>query len=213
MNCCGKKTKEKKRGFLTGILYGLAPHSFCIAFVVFTVLGTAAATAFLKPFLMSRYFFHILIGLSFVFVTISAIIYLKKNGILSFPGIKRKKGYLLTLYGTTIGINLLLFMVIFPTMTNIDSETGVITALLSTFQKSENAEARRGSGFLNIKVDIPCSGHASLISGELKEIGGVKNVRYRFPNFFDVDYDSEETNQEEILSLEVFDVYRAEVVF
>jgi len=162
---------------------------------------------------MSRYFFHILIGLSFVFVTISAMIYLKKNGVLSFSGIKRKKGYLSTLYGTTIGINLLLFMVIFPIMTNINSGTSLSFALSNTFQEQANTQTAEGKGFLSIKVDIPCSGHAPLITGELKNIKGVENVGYRFPNFFGINYDSEETNQEEILSLKVFDVYPAEVIF
>ncbi len=94
MNCCEKpKETKKEKGVLKGILYGLAPHTFCIAFIVFTVLGATTATALLKPLLLNPYFFYILIGLSFIFATISAIFYLKRNGILSFPGIKKKWRY------------------------------------------------------------------------------------------------------------------------
>jgi len=121
MNCCEKpKETKKEKGFLKGILYGLAPHTFCIAFIIFTILGTTAATAFLKPLLLNRYFFYILIALSFCFATASAAIYLKRNKILSFRGIKRKWGYLSMLYGTTIFVNLLLFMVIFPQVANLN---------------------------------------------------------------------------------------------
>lgn len=213
MNCCDKKIEKRKKGFWTGIFYGLIPHTFCIGFIVFTVLGVTIATAFLRPFLMNRYFFHILIGLSFVFATVSAIIYLKKNVVLSFSGIKRAKKYLAILYGTTISINLLLFLVIFPIMTNINSGTDIKTALLNTFQWQGNVGVKQGPGFLSIKVDIPCSGHAPLIVGGLRGINGVENIEYRFPNFFDIDYDFEQTNQEEILSLEIFNIYQATVIY
>lgn len=47
----------KSKGFLLGILYGLAPHVFCILFIVFATLGTTTATTFLKPSLLNPYFF------------------------------------------------------------------------------------------------------------------------------------------------------------
>src|SRR4030043_501884 len=123
-NCCEKDAPVKeKRGFLSGIAYGLVPHTFCILFVVFSVLGVTTATAFLKPFLLNPYFFYILIAISFVFATIAAMIYLKKSAILSFEGVKKKRKYLLILYGTTISINLLLFMVIFPITANLNFGT------------------------------------------------------------------------------------------
>ena len=129
MNCCNKK-EEKKKGILAGILYGLVPHTFCIAFIIFTIFGATAAMTLLKPLLLNSYFFYILIIFSFVFATISAIIYLQRNGILSIQGIKRKWKYLSILYGTTIFINLLLFLVIFPYVANLDLNRVQPAALL-----------------------------------------------------------------------------------
>jgi len=213
MNCCGQKEEKtgvkRNRGFLAGILYGLAPHTFCIAFIVFTVLGVTAATTFLRPFLMNRYFFHILVGLSIVFATISAVIYLEKNDILSPSGIKRKKGYLLTLYGVTVGINLLLFMVIFPIAANLDSGIPLTAAISATFGRGEELTLSESTSLVTLQVNIPCPGHAPLIIGELRTISGVEAVRFKFPNLFDVSYNSEKTSKEQMLSLEVFNTYKA----
>ena len=107
MDCCTNKTEERKGGFLKGLGYGLMPHIFCIAFVVFTVLGSTVATTLLRPLMLNSYFFYLLIALSFAFATISAIIYLKRDGTLSFMGMKRKWKYLTILYGTTVSVNLL----------------------------------------------------------------------------------------------------------
>jgi len=189
-----------KKGFLKGILYGLAPHTFCIAFIIFTILGVTTATALLKPLLLNRYFFYILIGLSIVFATISAIIYLKKQGILSFSGIKRKWKYLSILYGTTIFVNLLFFMVIFPKVANLN-----LNPTPAIVEKTNLSS-------ITLKVDIPCSGHAPLITSELKKIEGIEEVKFSFPNLFDVKYDSSKASKKEILSLEIFNTYKAEVI-
>jgi copper chaperone CopZ len=200
-NCCEKTdSKSEKKGFISGILYGLIPHTFCIAFIILTVLGTTTATAFLKPFLINRYFFYILIGLSIFFATISAIIYLKKNAILSFQGIKRKWKYLSILYGTTIFVNLLFFMVIFPYLANLNRvqpSTFIGVTPLSS---------------ITLKIDIPCPGHASLIIDELKKIEGVEGVKFSFPNLFDVKYDPSKTSKEKLLSLGVFNTYKATLI-
>ena len=194
MDCCEKENKESK-GFLSGILYGLIPHTGCIAFIIFTIVGVTTATAFLKPLLLNAYFFYILILVSFLFATLSAGIYLKKRGLLSFDGIKKKWKYLSILYGTSISINLVLFLLIFPIAANMTIATGNVI-----------------SGDLNkitLKVDIPCPGHAPLISEELKTISGVKEIKFRFPDYFDVSFDSRETSQKEILALSVFNTYPA----
>jgi copper chaperone CopZ len=196
--CCQKETKKK--GLFIGLLYGIVPHTFCIAFIILTVLGATTATAFLKPFLLNRYFFYILIGLSIFFATISAIIYLEKNGVLSFQGIKRKWKYLSILYGTTIFVNLLSFMVIFPYLAN-----------LNRVQPFALIEATPLSS-VTLKVDIPCPGHASLISNELKKIDGVEDVKFSFPNLFDVKYNPSKTSKEKLLSLQVFNTYKAVVI-
>ena len=217
MDCCKKNSQNqdlngKKKGIVSGIMYGLMAHIVCIGFIVFSVLGVAMATAFLRPFLMNRYFFHFLVLISFVFATISAMVYLERNNFLSLKGIKTKKKYLFTLYGTTIAINLLLFIVIFPIMTNMSTGSGFVSAVTSSFSKNNNIKTGQTESVLGIKVDIPCSGHASLITGELKKVKGVKETFYRFPNSFDVSYDSGQTSKEDILSLDVFNSYKATVL-
>lgn len=196
--CCEKKSKESK-GLLSGVIYGLIPHTGCIAFIAFTVLGVTTATAFLKPLLLNAYFFYILIGLSFIFATISATIYLKKNEMLSMEGIKNKWKYLSVLYGTTITVNILLFLFIFPLAANMTSAAPTGYAITNEPQ-------------ITLKVDIPCPGHAPLISEELKKLQGVSSIKFRFPNYFDVIYNPYQTSQDEILSLGVFKTYKAVIV-
>ncbi|MAE49259.1 hypothetical protein CMI48_00360 [Candidatus Pacearchaeota archaeon] len=178
-----------------GILYGLIPHIGCIAFIVAAVLGATVLMQLFKPLLMNRYIFHYLILISAGFATLSSFFYLKKHNSLSIEGIKRKEGYLYTMYGTTIGINLILFFLIFPYTANI---TGSVSALELT-----------GLSTLAISVDIPCPGHAPLISREVKTIDGVQGSQFSFPNDFEVYYDPLETSEQEILSLEVFQEYPA----
>ncbi|MEM4181786.1 MAG: hypothetical protein QXX68_01370 [Candidatus Pacearchaeota archaeon] len=202
-DCCKKVDKKEGKGFLAGIVYGLIPHFGCIAFIVFTVLGVTAMTTFFKPLLLNPYFFYILIGLSFVFATISAIIYLKRNEILSISGIKRKWKYLTILYGTTILTNLFLFMIIFPYATNLISNPTVTGAFVGV-QGSQST--------LTIQVAIPCPGHAPLITGELNKIDGITNTEFKFPNIFTISYDSTKTSKQEILSLDVFNTYKATVL-
>ncbi len=211
MNHCEQKSKQKEKGFLAGIVYGLVPHTFCIAFIIFTVLGVTAATAFLRPFLMNRYFFHILIALSVVLATVSAVIYLKRNSILSLSGIKRKKGYLLALYGITVGVNLLLFMVAFPVAANLDAGVSLKTAVSSLFGPGQDLALAEDNFLATLQVDIPCPGHAPLIVGELKTINGVDVVRFNFPDLFEVGYNPDKTSEAEILSLDVFETYKANV--
>ena len=113
-------------------------------------------------------------------------------------GIRRKWRYLLTMYGTTIGVNLLLFLLIFPMLANV-SAAGVKNAGLS-------------DSTVMFSVNIPCSGHAPLISEELKSIEGVNAIEYSFPNNFEVSFDSAKTSKQEMLDLAVFDEYPATVV-
>lgn len=193
--CC-KPLKKEGKGFWSGLIYGLVPHTGCIAFIIFTILGVTALTKFFKPLLLNPYFFYILLALSFVFATISATIYLRRYKLLSLNGAKRKWKYLSVLYGTTVGVNLLLFMVIFPMAANIASATPTGASIADLSE-------------ITLQVKIPCPGHAPLITEELKTIDGVNSIKFRFPNYFDVKYTSTKTSQKEILSLEVFNTYPA----
>ena len=195
-SCCQPTNKESK-GFWSGLIYGLIPHTGCIAFIIFTILGVTTATAFFRPLLLSRYFFYLLIALSFIFATISALIYLKKQRLLSKEGIRSKWKYLSVLYGTSIGVNLILFLLIFPLAANMTTATPTGAAITDSLSN------------ITLKVNIPCPGHAPLISGELKTIEGVQSIKFRFPDYFDVSYNSKKTSQKEILSLDIFNEYSA----
>lgn len=193
--CCEEKTKGK--GILSGLAYGLIPHSFCIAYLIFSVLGITAGVAFFRSFFLIPYFFQTLIILSFIFATISAAIYLKRNNILSLYGIKRKWRYLSVLYGSVISVNLLLFFVIFPAMANFNTtKASVLTT--GDYQS-----------VLILKAEIPCSGHAPLIIDELKKIEGVGEISFETPNLFYIKYDSSKTSPIEIKSLEIFKEFKA----
>ncbi|MBT5023327.1 hypothetical protein HOK51_07215 [Candidatus Woesearchaeota archaeon] len=208
-SCCNNKYKSNdSTGWKSGLLYGLIPHIGCIAFIIGSILGVTVLMQFFKPLLMNRYFFHFLIALSLVFATLSSTLYLKKQNLMSWAGAKKKWKYLFGMYGSTVGINLVLFMFIFPLLANFsvaDSLSG--SAVLNNgFDNSNNFVE------LNIAVDIPCPGHAPLISNELKTIEGVYGVEFSFPNKFAVNYNSDQTSKSEMLSLEVFDEYPATVL-
>ncbi|MEM2707463.1 MAG: cation transporter [Candidatus Pacearchaeota archaeon] len=207
---CGKKPcickKKEKKGFWQGIAYGLIPHIGCIAFIIGSILGVTALMQFFKPLLLNRYFFHILILVSLLFATLSSLLYLKKNGFLSLAGIKKKWKYLATMYCSTIGINLLLFMVIFPLLANVSIAPSVTAAAAGLNGNNNDFSS------LKLSVDIPCPGHATLISNELKSINGVIDIKFSFPNVFEVKYDPTKTSKQEILSLDVFNTYKATVL-
>jgi len=194
---------KQTNGILQGVFYALVPHTMCIAFLIGSIFGVTLLMQFFKPLLMNRYFFYILIAISFAFATLSALLYLRKNGLLSALGAKRKWKYLTGMYGSTIGINLLLFLIIFPILANA-SPSNITGGALS--------EQAPYVSTLKLSVDIPCSGHAPLITSELKTISGVLGVQFSFPNVFEVIYDNTKTNQNQILALGVFGEYPAKVL-
>jgi len=195
--CCKPKKQYNGNNPFAGILYGLLPHTGCILFIIAAILGSTVLLSLFKPLLMNRYIFHYLILISIGFATLSSFFYLRKQNCLSWKGIKNKKAYLSIMYGSTIGINLILFLLIFPMLANI----GAVSA-----------EEADDFSRLTISVNIPCPGHAPLITNELKTIKGVKGSEFKFPNDFNVYYDSSITNKNEILSLEVFNEYPATVI-
>ncbi|MCX6821063.1 MAG: cation transporter [Candidatus Aenigmarchaeota archaeon] len=210
----GPPASGRGRTVLQAVAYGLVPHIGCIGFIVATVLGVTVATQFFKPLLMNPYFFYILIGVSFAFATVSSLIYLKNQGFITLGRIgeelelnvskntlQKKWKYLTTMYGTTIGINLALFLFVFPMLANFSfaASSGVPTGDF-------------GAGALStirLQVQIPCTGHAPLISGELKTLPGIRSVTFSGSNTFDVSYDPSATSKADILGLEVFKTYAA----
>ena len=188
-------SSKRKNNILKTVAYGVGPHIGCIGFIIGSILGVSVLMQFFRPLLMSRYFFYELISLSIAFATISVTIYLKNNELLSLKGLKRKWKYVSITYGSTIGVNLALFLVIFPIIANISASSG------------ENQIAIGSIESITLKVNIPCSGHAPLISEEIKTIKGIHEVKYKVPNVFIVKYDSGKTNFNEILNLAVFKEY------
>lgn len=203
---------KKNRNILQGIAYGLIPHIGCIAFIIGSIFGVTFLMEYFKPLLMNPYFFHILVLISLGFATLSSILYLRKNGLLSSAGMKRKWKYLTTMYGSTIGINLLLFLVIFPLLANVSVAQPTSQSITGALVGVSGTPNNDGLSSLRLSVDIPCSGHAPLISQELKKIDGVMSIQFGFPNIFDVKYDSTKTSKQQILSLDVFKTYKATVL-
>ncbi len=204
----GKQEKggdaSNKDTLFQGILYGLIPHLGCIAFIIGSVLGVTVLMQFFRPLMMNPYFFHILIALSIGFATLSIALYLKNNGLLSIAGAKRKWKYIATMYGSTVGINLLLFMVIFPLLANVTISQPANTA---AFVGNTGALAS-----IDLKVAIPCPGHAPLVSHEIQTLPGIMNITFTQPNYFKVVYDTSKITKEQILALEVFQNFKATVV-
>lgn len=62
---------------------------------------------------------------------------------------------------------------------------------------------------LTLNVNIPCSGHASLIIYEIKKLGGVNDVKFIGSGKFDVYYDPAKTSEQKILALDIFKEYPA----
>jgi len=197
--CCKKAEKKTNRGIVFGILYGIAPHSFCLAFILFSVIGAVAATEFLKKFLLIPYFLHFLILISVLLATISSALYLKKNHCLCASGIKSKWKYLASLYSATILANLAMFFIILPALANLDQNgiaaIGDETSLV----------------YLSISVELPCSGHAALVIEEIKKNSEVFSVNFEMPDTFEIKYDPQKNSPEKIASLEIFKTYPAKI--
>ncbi|MDD4409839.1 MAG: hypothetical protein PHW52_04280 [Candidatus Pacebacteria bacterium] len=206
-DCCQRdndRSDKKNESLFSGILYGIIPHSFCILFVVLSVIGATTASQFMRQFMLLPYFLPLLIGVSFVFALISAMIYLRKTDNLSYEGIVRKRNYLLILFSTVIVVNLLFFEYVMPMMGNIKVEKVSDNNTIQTNPYTTNS--------LDIAVALPCEGHAFLVTDDLQKLDGVKDVRFTSPNKFNIDYDPTIVSKETILAQEVFKTYKATIM-
>lgn len=200
--CCHEAGDKKVQGVLPGVLYGLLPHSFCIIFAIFAIIGSATATAFLKNILLIPNLFTFLVSVSFVLATISAVIYLKKTDCLCLPKIKEKWRYLTTVYFLTLVVNLSMFYVVMPAFANINFRNTDQTALVAFPSLLKE---------LSMDVDIPCSGHATLIMDEVKKNLPIASIKFTLPNTFAIKYDPAKVTPGEITSLEIFKTFKATV--
>lgn len=203
-SCCHFEEKvcdKSEKSWLFGLIYGILPHSFCIAFVVFAFLGSVTMTSFVGKFLLIQNFFYILVLISLIFATISAIIYLRKQNCFCLSGIRKKWKYLSILFFVTIFSNLFIFKIIMPVLAKVEIET-------------ENKEVLANNDFseILISVEIPCAGHSFLIIDEINKNFKDVFVKFQEPNEFLIKYDKKSLNKEDILNLEVFKTYKATIV-
>lgn len=191
-DCCAED-KTKNQGLKKGLLYGLFPHTFCIAFFILSISGAVGGTAITKKFLLIPNFFLFLTFVSLLFASLAAFFYLKKKSCCHAQGIKKQWKYLTTLYLATIIMNILIAYVVLPVSANQISKQNFNNPLAST---------------LNLSVQLPCPGHAPLIIDEIKKIDGVESVNFQLPRHFQVSYNPQKTNSTEITSLEIFKTFK-----
>lgn len=192
-NCCQQKNKNKK-GFLPGILYGIIPHTFCIAFLAMSLAGAAGVAAISKRFLIIPNFFLFLCFLSLSLATLAAILYLKKNNCLTLEGARKKYKYLITLYSATIITNLLIAHAIIP-------------AMAQNIEVKKDGELER-TAFTSLEVQIPCPGHAPLVISELERLNGIQSISFQTPDTFRIAYNPEKTSIDKIGATEIFKTFK-----
>jgi hypothetical protein len=204
----GHRAKTRRgTGLLWGLFYGLVPHTFCILFIVFSVAGATMASTLVSRVLFVPYLFEIVVALSFFSAALSGLLYLRRNGLLSWRGARRKWRYLGGMFGATLAVNLLFFWVVFPAMANLD-----LTAPASAQAPASQGADGAALDVTTLRVAIPCPGHAPLVVGELRGAPGIRTVRYEGPDLFRVEYDPAATTLEGILALPVFEAFPAEIV-
>lgn len=194
MQDCCRRNKSHKKGLWSGMLFGLVPHTFCIIFLAASIIGAAGATALFKQFLLIPHLFLFLVIISFLFATLTAVIYLKKADCLCFSGIKNKWKYLTTLYAMTIITNAVIIFLIFPFATNIQAN----------YASGEMGPQKT----VSVDVAIPCSGHAPLIMAEIKQVFGVNAVKFKIPNTFEITFNPTKTSLDKIAALEIFKTFK-----
>jgi hypothetical protein len=191
--CVDVKAKCQKQGIGWGILCGFFPHTFCIASIIFSVIGAAMANTYLRRILLIPNFFSFLILFSLLIASFSAATYLKKIDCLCISGIKSKWKYLTALYSSTIIVNLAMFFIIFPVLANINSN-----------QLSGDVI---NSAELSMRVELPCTGHAPLVMEEIKKNRSIQGVKFTAPDTFQIKYNPQETSPAKIASLEIFKTF------
>lgn len=199
--------ERRREGLLWGVFYGLVPHTFCILFIVFSVVGATLATSFVQRVLLVPYLFQVIVALSVGLATLSAAIYLRRNGLLSRLGIRRKWRYLATLYGTTLAVNMLFFWVIFPAVAGFQSSPRVSAAGVT-----QSIGAQADLTQVTIQVAIPCAGHAPLVLGYLKKTPGVYEAQYISPDRFRIAYSANGTTLDQVLDQEIFRAFETVVI-
>lgn len=118
MKDCCQPANNYKKGLGAGLLFGLIPHSFCVAFLLLSVVGAASTTVILKKFLLIPNLSLFLLISSLLLATLSAFVYLKRTGGYSPAVIKSKWKYLLTLYGSIAVMNIIMIFFVLPALSD-----------------------------------------------------------------------------------------------
>lgn len=192
-NCC-RPSRPYRKNLWSGIVYGLIPHTFCIAFFVLSLIGAAGGATLAKRFLLLPHFFLFLTLISLLFATLAAFFYLKRSSCYNPKGLRKKYKYICALYATTIATNILVAYVIMPIFAN------------GSAKPIENVQSQLS--IADIEVQIPCPGHAPLIISELEKVSGVKRISFRTPRTFEVAYNPQETSLKDIKTSEIFQTFK-----
>lgn len=193
-SCC----KKDNKGITKGFLYGIIPHSFCILFIFFSIIGATGASLFAKRILLIPNLFLILIITSLSFATLSAFIYLKKNDCCSLKKIKYRWKYITTLYTITVLTNLIFIFFIFPVVVNAQT--------IKTTNINDNE-----SSIIYVDVNIPCTGHAPIIIDEIRKNQGINYTRFKMPSTFEISFDPKQISIKDIKSLEIFKTFNLKI--
>lgn len=203
--CCRRVEGRRGAGLLRGLFYGLVPHTFCILFIVFSVAGATMASTLVSRVLYVPYLFEIVVALSLASAGISGLLYLRRNGLLSWRGARLRWRYLGGMFGATLAVNLLFFWVVFPAVANLDLSPRAAAQAPAAGDADVAALASA-----TLRVAIPCPGHAPLVIGALRDAAGVRSARYDGADLFRVEYDAGATTLDEVLALPVFEAFPAE---
>ncbi len=195
--CCLEPKPHLKGGIISGIIYGLIPHSFCLAFALFSVIGAVTASVFLKKILLIPNIFVYLILVSFLLASISIYLYLKKTDCLCKNGFISNWRYILIVYITTITINLVFFYGVIPALANMGNNKNTV---------------QENNSFISLKVNIPCTGHSFLIIEELSKLPGISEVKFVAPDIFKIKYNGQLVSPQTISSLEIFNTFKMTVL-
>lgn len=195
--CCIEPKPHLKGGLLSGIIYGLIPHSFCLAFALFSMIGAVTTSLFLKNILLIPNIFSYLVAVSIILATVSIFFYLKKTDCLCKSGIKSNWKYIAIVYITTVIVNMFFFYSVIPALANLGNNSNI---------------SQTNASEILLRVGIPCTGHSFLIIDELTKISGVYDATFSAPDIFKVTYNTDLVSIDKISSLEIFKSFKMTII-
>lgn len=182
-----------RSGVIRGLAFGLIPHLFCILFIIFSIIGATIATTFTQKILLMPNLFPALVIISIVFATIASIFHLRIGECKCDEEVKGRKRFVLAMFVATLIANVTMMYVIFPAIAKTRNNNITIESSLSV---------------ITVKVAIPCTGHAPLIINEIGTLPGIVRVDFDSPDIFQITYDPQTANIDQIVALNVFETFQ-----